>query len=265
MISRDIDKAREAYKNKDIEATIDAHKKKLHTSEEKHKTSGGKYIKSIIYGGLDGIITTFAVVAGVAGASLSSGVVLILGFANLIADGLSMGIGDYLSSKAEIEYEEFERRREIWEMEHYPEGEKLEMIELYIKKGIKEEDSKKIVDILSKYEEAWIDIMMAEELGILQQEDESPIKNGIVTFLSFIFFGFIPISAFVFANNIQFVQNNTFAVASILTGVTLFILGALKVRITDRNWFLSGLEMLIVGGIAAASAYGIGVLFSGLA
>ena len=77
-----------------------------------------------MYGGLDGIITTFAVVAGVAGASLSSGVVLILGFANLIADGLSMAIGDYLSTKAENEYNKAERAREKWEVENYPEGEK---------------------------------------------------------------------------------------------------------------------------------------------
>ena len=88
-----------------------------------------------MYGGLDGIITTFAVVAGVAGASLSAGVVLILGFANLIADGISMAIGDYLSSKSEREYEAAERKREAWEVEHYPEGEKKELVELYEAQG----------------------------------------------------------------------------------------------------------------------------------
>ena len=83
MLSRDVDKARLAFKDRDVEATIEAHQQ----PQEEHKQEQGQYIKSVIYGGLDGIITTFAIVAGVAGASLSAGVVLILGFANLIADG----------------------------------------------------------------------------------------------------------------------------------------------------------------------------------
>lgn len=265
MLTRNLDKAREAYKNKDVEASIEAHKGTIRDHEEKHKTDRGKYIKSIIYGGLDGIITTFAVVAGVAGAELSTGVVLILGFANLVADGLSMGIGDFLSTKAELEYEAAERERERWEMENYPEGEKLEMIEIYMNKGVKLEDAETVVNTLSKYEEAWLDTMMMEELGIIEEEDISPAKNGFVTFLSFALFGFVPLSVFILANYIPFIKNNTFTFASIFTGITLFILGALKVNITDQNWFLSGLEMLLVGGIAAASAYGIGVLLSGLA
>ncbi len=88
--------------------------------------------------------------AGVAGASLSAGVVLIMGFANLFADGLSMAIGDYLSTKAEDEYEAAERRREEWEVEHYPAGEKREMVELYVERGMEEKDAETIVEIISK-------------------------------------------------------------------------------------------------------------------
>lgn len=109
MISRNLDEARRAYKTHDVEATRKAHDAKKAATE--HHITGGQYIKSLIYGGLDGTITTFAVVAGVAGASLSAGVVLILGFANLIADGLSMAIGDYLSTRAENEYAASERKR----------------------------------------------------------------------------------------------------------------------------------------------------------
>ena len=101
MLTRSLDKAKEAYKNRDIEASKKAHMQETKYADEQHTQTQGKYIKSVIYGGLDGIITTFAVVAGVAGAALSPAVVLILGFANLIADGLSMAIGDFLSTKAE--------------------------------------------------------------------------------------------------------------------------------------------------------------------
>jgi VIT1/CCC1 family predicted Fe2+/Mn2+ transporter len=262
MITRSLEKAKEAYKNKDKQASILAHDKKTDSNEE-HR-SGGAYLKSAVYGGLDGIITTFAVVAGVAGASLSVGIVLILGFANLFADGLSMAIGDYLSTKSEREYQLAERKREQWETENYPDGEKKELVELYTDKGISEGDAKKIVAIMSKHKKAWIDIMMVEELGIMEST-ESPLKNSIVTFVSFCIFGFIPLLAFILTSLIPFISSIQFQVATFLTCLTLFILGALKTRFTGRNWFISGIEMLLVGGIAAGAAYGIGVLLGGLA
>lgn len=262
MLSRNLEKARSAFVEGDVQASIQAHQKKV--AAEKHNMEQGQYIKSVIYGGLDGIITTFAVVAGVAGASLSAGIILILGFANLIADGLSMAIGDYLSTKAEMEYQQSERKREEWEVEHYPEGEKMELIELYIAKGLSEEDATQITEILAKNKKTWVDVMMVEELGIIE-ETESPMKNAIATFFSFLVFGFIPLCAFLLANFIPGLREGTFTIASVLTGLTLFILGALKVKITTKNWFLSGLEMLIVGGVAAAVAFGIGTLLAGLA
>lgn len=263
MLTRSLDKAKEAYKNRDPQASRKAHEGSGIEAVELHTPEQGKYIKSLVYGGLDGIITTFAVVAGVAGAALSPSIVLILGFANLIADGLSMAIGDFLSTKAEQEYNRAERERELWEVRHYPEGEKKEMVELYVEKGIDLKDAETVVDILSTKDEAWVDIMMAEELGIIE-DDESPIKNAFVTFFSFLVFGFIPVMAYVAARFIPGMEN-TFLLAGVLTGVTLFLLGALKVKVTGMSWWKSGLEMLLVGGIAAGAAYGIGVLLSGLA
>jgi vacuolar iron transporter family protein len=261
MITRSLDKAREAYSTKNIAATVAAHSA---AATEAHTQSQGRYIKSVVYGGLDGIITTFAVVAGVAGAALSSGVVLILGFANLIADGISMAIGDYLSSKAEREYEAAERKREAWEVEHYPEGEKKELVELYEGKGMSRADAEQVVTIISRNPKAWVDIMMVEELGIVGSE-ESPLGNALATFLSFAVFGFIPLLTYVVATFVPVLRANSFTVAAALTGATLFTLGAVKVRITGKNWFVSGLETFVIGGITAAAAYGVGVLLGGLA
>ena len=124
------------------------------------------------------------------------GVVLIMGFANLIADGLSMSIGDYLSSKSEAEYQAAERKREAWEVEHFPDGEKEELREIYEARGMAKDDARAVVDIIAKDEKAWVDIMMIEELGILPDED-SPVKGAIATFASFSIFGFLPILAYV--------------------------------------------------------------------
>jgi VIT1/CCC1 family predicted Fe2+/Mn2+ transporter len=264
VLSRSLDKAREAFRKRSVEEARSAHDRSQAEAEEEHRQEQGRYIKSLIYGGLDGIITTFAVVAGVAGASLSAGVVLILGFANLFADGLSMAIGDYLSTKAENEYARAERRRELWEVEHYPDGERREMVELYQEKGIERGDAQTVVDILSKHREAWVSIMMVEELGILES-GQSPLHNAVVTFISFALFGLVPLMAYLLVRFLPALRGETFWMSAGLTGLTLFALGALKVRITGRRWFTSGLETLIVGGLAAGAAYGVGVALSGLA
>ena len=262
-LSRDLYQAKQAYKTGDVAASVAAHQAR---APESHQQEQGQYIKSAVYGGLDGIITTFAVVAGVAGAHLATAVVLILGFANLIADGLSMAIGDYLSTKAEQHYHQAERRREQWEVEHYPEGEKRELVELYVDKGMAPEDAAAVVEIFARNENTWVDVMMVEELGIVAS-DESPLKNAVTTFLSFGVFGLVPLLAYVAVALVPDWRGsiNMFVVASICTGVSLFVLGLLKVRITGRNWLRSGLETLLVGGVAAAAAYGIGALLGGLA
>jgi len=267
MLSRNLEKARAAYKSGDAEESRRAHDAQANTGtgpKEGHTQERGKYIKSIVYGGLDGIITTFAVVAGVAGASLSAGVVLIMGFANLIADGISMAVGDYLSTKSENEYNSMERERETWEVENYPEGEKKEMAEIYSSRGMDPKEAEQVVELLSHNKQVWVDVMMVEELGIVE-ETESPLRNAVATFISFGVFGFVPLLAYVLAQFIPALASASFIVACILTGATLFVLGSLKVFITERNWLLSGLEMLLVGGIASTAAFAVGAALSGLA
>lgn len=236
---------------------IEAHKRSSHMEHRKE----GRYIKSVVYGGLDGIITTFAIVAGVTGASLTSGIILILGFANLLADGLSMAVGDYLSSKSEQDYLRSESKKEEKELEKHRDEEKNEMSVLYQEKGLSADDAIKVVNILSKYQRPWVDAKLGEEIGLYPSK-RSPIRNGVATFLSFVFFGFIPLIAYLLIKN--GVDSNAFLVASILTAGTLFFLGAMKHKVTGKNWIKAGSEMLLVGGIAAIVAYFIGFLLSGL-
>jgi VIT1/CCC1 family predicted Fe2+/Mn2+ transporter len=260
MPTRDLNAARDAYRSLDAQASRKAHEASV---AEPHRQAQGRYLKSVVYGGLDGIVTTFAVVAGVTGASLSSGIVLILGFANLIADGLSMAIGDYLSTKAENEYHRAERAREVWEVENYPEGEKRELVELYEARGLSHDDAKTVVDIISRNRQTWVDVMMVEELGIVES-GESPAANAIATFLSFAVFGFVTLVAYVVGHCMSLPSPHLFVIACLLTAATLFALGAVKVRITGRTWWKAGFEMLVVGGLAAAAAYAVGRALSGL-
>ena len=262
MITRNLEYARQAYKTGDIQASKEAHVglrdeegRVLQSHSEKHK-EGGEFLKSAVYGGLDGIITTYSVVMGSAGASLSIGIVLILGISNMIGDGLSMGLGDYLSTKSEIEFRNKEKKREEWEIENNPEGEKLEMVEVYKTRGFCEEDARILSDTISKSKQAWVEIMMVEELGLVEG-DESPLKNGVVTFVAFVVFGIIPLLPFIVAK-ISGLDDGLFIASTVLAGFTLFLMGVIKILFTMRPWWISGGETLMIGAFAAGSAYFIG-------
>lgn len=261
--SRDLEGARNAFENRDVAASKAAHDKTslmggaAPSAEEKHGGAGSEYLKSIVYGGLDGIVTTFAVVAASAGANLGMDLLLLMGFASLIADGISMGFGDYLSSKAELAFQLKEKSRETWEYDNYLEGEKKEMVELYVKKGMTEEDATVIIEKFATYKEMFVDLMVVEELGMLPpDEDDEPWKNGLVTFLSFLAFGSVPLWFYVgfYAAGVEN-ASLMFAIDCIATGFTLFLLGAFKANFTNQNKFRSGFGMLGNGSIAAVAAY----------
>jgi vacuolar iron transporter family protein len=263
-INKRIDQAREAFEKRDLEASEKAHSRKaIVEARERHGATSHQYIGDMVYGGLDGIITTFAVVSGVAGASLGSGIVLILGLANLLADGLSMATGAFLSSKSEREYYDRERKRELWEIDHFPEGERLEMIDIYEKKGYSTADAEALIDIHSQHKDLWLDEMMVQELGMLPDE-RKPILSALATLGAFIIAGTVPLLVYLSGLVITVPADLAFPTAIGLSGLAMFGLGAAKVFITERNWVRGGLEMLVVGGLAASVAYVVGYLLRGL-
>ena len=271
-------KIKNAYANKDQTASKSIHEKKLkmkneYTSvdtqatqhsiqEDKHKGDAGDFIKSIIFGGLDGIITLFAIVASISGSDLNVETVLVLGFAKLVGDGISMGVGDFLSEKAEIDFVKSELEREKWEFDNYKEAEIREMIDIYKEKGIEEEDAKLILRTMSKYPEFFLDHMMMEELNLDSTViDDNPLKNGGITFLSFLVFGTIPLLSYLIFHGINIPEGDTdwkLIIAVILTCVTLFGMGAVKGHYCNTNIFKSGMFVMLNGALAAGSAYLIG-------
>lgn len=256
-----------AYKSGDAEASRALHQIKMEMGEHEHAMEnhlqGGGYIKSAVYGGLDGIITTFATVTSVAGSGLPHSVILIIGLAHLVADGLSMGLGDMLSSQAEHDLVNHERKRELWEFENFPEGEMDEMIELYEKKGISSEDARSIVYTLAKYKEAFIDIMMVEELNLMPvDDDDSPLTGGVITFVSFMIFGVVPLLSYLvnLIPGLRMSHDTALYLSCALTVVTMFILGAVKGSFVGQRWWISGASMAINGSVAAYFGWVIGYL-----
>lgn len=263
-ITKRLDQARDAYSRKDLGASKAAHSPDaISGALEEHGGTSHQYIGDLVYGGLDGIVTTFAIVSGVAGAELGSDVILILGLANLFADGVSMAAGAYLSSKSEREYYQREREREMWEVEHFPEGERAELEELYKAKGYDQEHAATLADIHSVDHKLWVDEMMVQELGMLPDE-RTPFLSALATLGSFIIAGSVPLLAFLVGLFIPIDPRASFAVSVVLSGAALFGLGAAKVMVTERSWLRSGTEMLLVGGLAAGIAYLVGYLLSGL-
>ncbi|MBT4916944.1 hypothetical protein HN709_05080 [Candidatus Peregrinibacteria bacterium] len=221
------------------------------------------WIPDFVYGGIDGAVTTFAVVAGVEGASLSVGIILILGFANLFADGFSMSIGKYLSDKSQKE--QFEKIRDI-EFRHLiekPERERQEVEEIMALYGFKGKDLKRATEIITSNPEGWVDIMMRREFN-MTQENVDPIKGGIATFIAFVCIGFIPLMAYLFKPAFGLSDSHTFIATCISTLTALFAVGAIKSRFSVRNWIVSGLETALIGGLAASIAYFIGLLLKTL-
>ena len=230
---------------------------------KKRQTSNGKYIKSIVYGGLDGIVTTFAVVAGSVGGELSLKVILILGFSNLLADGFSMAVGDYLSTKSQNEYEKMTWQKEQLEIVNHHEKEMKRMMDSFVDQGVDKEDANVIVKTLAKYEKPFINQVWKEKYGS-DSTEQLPLKNAIATFLSFSLFGVVPLLTYVFSLGLPILVQNSFLIASMLTGITLFILGAVKSKINHSNWLKSGIEMLVVGGLAAVVAYIVGFVLGNI-
>ncbi|MEQ9468346.1 MAG: VIT1/CCC1 transporter family protein [Ekhidna sp.] len=214
------------------------------------------YLGEFVYGGIDGSVTTFAVVAGSAGANLESSIIIILGFANLIADGFAMSVGSYLSTKTEKEKYQKHKSVEYWEVDNLPEKEREEIREIYEAKGFKGELLEKVVDVITADKDRWVDVMMKEELE-MAEETKSPFKMGAITFLSFLMLGFIPLLIYVI-DYLNPVSSNLFMVSSILTGLCFVGIGFLKSVVTNTSKIKSVMETLLLGGAAATLSYFVG-------
>lgn len=225
---------------------------------EKWHITGGGWIGQAIYGVNDGLGAAFGVVSGVAGATSVNGeFVLLSGLAAMIASALSMGSGAYLATKSEREVYEAELERERRELEEHPEEEKEEMELFYQLKGFSPEESKMMVDRLSKQPDQMLKTLAHEELGLSEQTFPNPMKSAVSATISTALGAAVPVLPFFFATGIT-----ALVLSATISTAAHFIVGASKVLVTGRSWLKSGMEMTVVGLGEAAITYGIGLLIA---
>lgn len=242
--------------------------KRLHQNGQASQVHGifeAGILKAAVYGATDGIITTFAVVAGVAGAGLSPGIIIIMGLANLVGDGLSMGISDYLGERSEQRHRRYQYAIEEWEIKHIPDEERKEL-EMYLENhGVAENDRKSLIGIIQKHPRLWSELGFIEEMGVIPALHTQIWKSGVVTFFSFVLAGFLPLIPYLFLlTNISIDSSYQFSLSLLATATALFITGSLRTFITKGRWWINGLEILTIGAIAASAAYLIGSFVEGL-
>ena len=219
------------------------------------------YLRDFIYGAIDGAVTTFAVVCGVMGAGLSPGIVVVLGLANLLADGFSMAVSNYLGTRAEQQQREHSRRVELDHIERDPAGEREEIRQIFAAKGFTGDDLERAVDTITADRDRWIAAMLTDELG-LTLAGPSPGRAAAATLLAFVVVGSLPLATFVLdlAAPSLLAEDAVFTSSVALTGVAFFIVGAFKARFIAAPWYIEGLKTLAVGAVAAGLAYGAGAL-----
>lgn len=209
------------------------------------------YLGDAVLGAIDGCVTTFAIVAGAVGAGFSGAVVVILGFANLIADGFSMAASNYLGTKSERERLDHIRLTEEGQIQAIPEGEREEIRQIFVRKGFTGAVLEKIVATITANRPLWVETMVREEFG-LEITGRQPLRAASATFAAFAGAGLLPLVPFV----IPGLENDVrFRGSALLAALTFALIGVAKGILLQRPVFRAGLETLLIGGGAALIAY----------
>jgi VIT1/CCC1 family predicted Fe2+/Mn2+ transporter len=240
------------------EIDLDKHLKKDHSASPLTE-----YLKEIVYGGNDGIVTTFAVVAGFTGASqnesiLSAGylTIMLFGLANLFADGTSMGLGNFLSLRSQKDQYEKNKKIEEAHIKNDPLKEKEQSVFLLEREGFNRQQALNLAEVYSTNPNYWAEFMMKYELR-MDKPQENPYLSGIATLISFIFFGSIPLLPFVFLRE----GENVIFYAVVATFSALGLLGIIRWQITKLSFLRSVGEIILVGGLSAGIAFMVGTFF----
>lgn len=230
---------------------------KRHTVTEHERHFRGKTISDVILGGQDGLVNVLGVTLGVASATNNPFVVLVAGLAATFAETISMAAVAYTSVKADRDYYNAERALEEEEIEKIPQHEIEEIREIYAKKGFGGKLLDDMVKVITSNKKVWVDTMLTEELNLSPRFGGSPLKSAGVVFVATLIGSLIPLIPFTLFN--LFTVGSAIIISLLLSVLVLFIVGVVKARLTVGNWFISGLELAIIGSVAAGTGYFIGL------
>ncbi|CAN5565948.1 VIT1/CCC1 transporter family protein [soil metagenome] len=220
--------------------------------------SGGATVRDIVIGMSDGLTVPFALAAGLAGAVASSRLVLTAGGAEIAAGSIAMGLGGYLAARGDAEHYRAERQREVREIAEVPEKELAEVAELLVEYGLPPEEASKAATALSKDEKKWVDFMMRFELGLEEPDPKRALQSGMTIAAAYIVGGIIPLIPYFFVTK----ATEALPYSAGSTMFALLIFGLLKGQAAGISPVRSALQTVLVGGIAAAAAFGLAKAFS---
>jgi vacuolar iron transporter family protein len=223
-----------------------------------HRDVAGGWLRPAVFGAMDGLVSNFALIAGVAGGRVSHQVIVLTGFAGLAAGAFSMAAGEYISVASQTELVKAEIEVERREIQRRPEAEEYELAKLYEARGLDPGLAREVARQLSRDPAEALDVHAREELGVDPGGLPSPLIAAVSSFLSFAVGAFLPVLPYV-------VGVATLWPAVILAAAGLFGAGALVSRLTARAWWYGGLRQLILGGAAAAVTFAVGSLIGGAA
>lgn len=213
------------------------------------------YLRDAVYGGIDGAVTTFAIVAGVAGADLSDRIIIVLGCANILADGFSMAAANFSGTKAELDQRARLIAVEERHIRDHPNGEREELRQILSARGLSSNVLEQAVAEIASQKRKWIELMLTDEYG-LPRDAPRPWRSAWATFVAFLAAGVVPLAPFVLS------IHDPFTISIVTTLATFFVIGGLKSRWSLRPWWWSGTETLLIGSVAASVAYAVGRLFT---
>lgn len=232
-----------------------------HKAQEHQIGTVQEFLKQIVYGGNDGIVTTFAIVAGFAGAGAEGTLqiggiaVLVFGLANLFADATAMGLGEFLSARSEQDLYRATRDKELKEIRENIGMERAEMFEILADRGVSKDDAKQLTDVLERNPEFMADFMMQYEIGMADPTGDNPALNGLATFIAFLIFGSVPLIPYFLLEPVQ----TTFWLSVLASLSALIALGMIRWKVTSETMFRCVGETVLVGGICAIVAFGVGL------
>ena len=227
----------------------------MHHEEEHLKSSDA--LRDIVIGMSDGLTVPFALAAGLSGAVISTGIIVIAGIAEIAAGSIAMGLGGYLAGKTEQDHYNSELKREHEEVERVPEREKEEVREFFENIGLSKDLQLQAVEEIAKDKEKWVDFMMKHELGLERPDPKRATKSALNIGLSYVVGGLVPLSPYFFIDD----PIEALKLSGVVTLVCLFVFGYFKSRFTGVNPIEGAIRVALIGAIAAAAAFGVAKLF----
>jgi vacuolar iron transporter family protein len=221
--------------------------------EHHHADVSGGWLRAATFGAMDGLVTNIALIAGVGGGGVDRHTLVLTGVAGLVAGAISMGIGEYTSVRTQNEQVAAELAKELQELTQNPEGEADEQVGRWVAQGLPESLARQVADILKEHPDQALRVHAQEELGVVPDELPSPWTAAGSSFVCFAVGALIPLLTYLLGFD-------SLVLALSVGGAGLFVAGALIARFTARGWWLGGLRQLVLGALAAAATYGVGVL-----